>query len=75
MAKPITEAQLYALKRAARRERGNLCPSALRGHSETLVLQALTNRGLIDWDSGVPFKGAPRINDAGREVVAHAEVC
>jgi hypothetical protein len=73
MGTPITEAQLYALQRAARRERGNLCPNALRGHSETLVLRALTKRGLIDWDGGVPFKGAPRINDAGRDVVAKAE--
>lgn len=61
----LTEAQQRALMRAAKRERRNICPAFCHAAAETNMIAALDRKGLIDWDGGVPFKGAPRINSAG----------
>lgn len=69
----LTPAGRRALERAAKRERGNICPSGLPGNADTMLLKGLDARGFITWDGGVPFKGAPRINDAGRAALAEQE--
>lgn len=69
----LSAPMLNALKRAAGRERGNVCPVAgkCRAASEMSLLHALRRRGLIDGmdENGM---GAPYINDAGRAAVAQA---
>lgn len=67
----LSEAQMKALAKAASRERGNFCPIVgVRAAAETALLTALDKRGFVQWDSGTPFHGAPRITDAGRAAVA-----
>lgn len=68
--KPLTEAMLKALARAAKRERGNVCPIAgVHSNAEMILLHGLRRRGLIDGmdENGM---GAPYINDAGRAALA-----
>jgi len=60
---------LKALRNAAARERGNICPIAgLHAAAETQLLAALDRRGLITWNGAVP-----RISDAGRLTVRRYE--
>lgn len=66
MAKPLTEAQFKVLRRATRRERGNICPIIdvrIFAAAEMAVIYALLRKGLIDSDR-IPF-----ITDAGRRAV------
>ena len=67
MDKPLSRAQLKALKKAASRTSGCLCPVVgVHAAAETALLAALLRRGLI-------IDGpAPRISDVGREVVLNA---
>lgn len=66
----LTRPMLMALRRAAKRERGNICPVAgkCRAASEMSLLHALRRRGLITGmdENGM---GAPYINDAGRAAI------
>ena len=67
----LTRPMLRSLRKAASRERGNVCPMTAikgRGKAEMLVLHALRRRGLIDGmdENG---HGAPIINDAGRAII------
>lgn len=66
----VSPAGIKALKRAAARERGNICPAGLIAAAETKLLEGLDRRGMIEWDGGVPNKGAPRISARGRAYVA-----
>lgn len=70
----LTNAGRKALLRAANREGGNLCPVVgVHAAAETRLLEALDRCGFIAWDGGAPFKGAPRITDAGRAALKLAE--
>jgi hypothetical protein len=74
----LTKAQRKALCRAAKRERGNICPiPGVHANAETMLLDALDRRGFIAWDGPSPatphMRGAPRINDAGRAALSTAE--
>lgn len=63
----ISAPKLRALARAAKRERGNICPIVdvrARGAAEQALIDSLIKRGLA-WDDN----GAPRITDKGRERV------
>lgn len=63
----ISKAGMKALKRAAKRKRGNLCPVVgVHAAAETALLESLERRGLIYLDGIVP-----RISDAGRIAVTH----
>jgi hypothetical protein len=54
---------IRALKAAAERPRGNMCPIAgVHAAAETALLKALADRGLIDAHEGL----IPMINRAGR---------
>jgi hypothetical protein len=71
---------LKALRRAAERERSNICPVAggAQNAAEHALLLGLDRRGLIAWDNpdpryGYTGSGAPRINAAGRAAIAAAE--
>lgn len=62
----LSKAMLKALRNAASRERGNICPIAgVHANAEVMLLKAIEKRGFIEWD-GDPWKSAPRVNDAGR---------
>lgn len=66
----FTPAMLKALKRAAGRENGNVCPIVgVHAAAEMSLLFALRRRGVIDGmdENGM---GAPRINEKGRAAVA-----
>ena len=65
MNKPLSRAQIKALRKAANRVSGRLCPVVgVHAAAETALLAALLRRGLI-------VDGpAPRINEAGRAAVA-----
>ena len=68
----LTKPQAKALRHAAKREGGNLCPVVgVFANAETMLLNALDRKGLIAWDGGQPHKGAPRINSAGRAAIAY----
>jgi hypothetical protein len=69
MERTISEAQIFALRIAARRERGNIRPVLGPQSVADNIVAALDRRGFVTWD-GEPDKSAPRINDAGRAVVA-----
>jgi hypothetical protein len=69
----LSDAQIRVLNRAARRAEGNVCPTpGVSAAAQDRLLEALDRRGLITWDGGVAFKGAPRINEAGRRAVQFA---
>lgn len=56
----------HALKAAARRERGNICPIiGVHGAAEDALIAAMEVRGFIVWDGR-----APRISQAGRDAAA-----
>lgn len=70
----VSPAMLKALKKAASREHGNICPViGVHAAAEDVLIEALDKRGFITWDGGEAFKGAPRINEAGRAAIARAE--
>ena len=63
---PLSEAMAFVLKIAARRPRGNVCPTlGLRGRQQDLVLLGLSRRGFIDMNFGSPL-----ITEAGRAAIA-----
>lgn len=67
----LTPSMRNALKVAAARERGQLCPvmgvkGRIGGGAERTILAALHDRGLINYFG----PGIPIINDAGRAAVA-----
>jgi hypothetical protein len=67
--KPLTAPMLKALCRAAKRERGNVCPiQGVHPNAEMMLLHALRKRGLIDGmnEDGM---GVPYINEAGRAII------
>jgi hypothetical protein len=65
----ITNTQLEALERAAKRPRGNIYPiPGLKACVADGVGLAIERRGLADRSSG-----SLRINDAGRAAIAKAE--
>lgn len=66
----LSEPMRRALVTASTRERANICPIVgVHAAAEDVLIEALERRGLIEWDGGVPFKSAPRINAAGRLAV------
>lgn len=66
MPRKMTKAQFKALRAAANRERGNICPTVgVNAAASDALVAALDRAGFITWD-GEPWKSAPRINDAGR---------
>lgn len=78
----LTPAMKRALRRAAARERGNICPTASHANAQTMLIKALDRRGYIVWDrpegleiNGKLIKpwGAPRISEAGRAAIARED--
>lgn len=61
-----TAAQRSALKRAARRASGCLCPVTVYGQAEELLIDALVRKGWAAYSG----KDVPLITDAGRAVAA-----
>lgn len=64
----LTEPMRRVLRRAAGRERGNICPivdARVFANAETMLLRGLVSRGLATNENGIP-----RITDAGRSAVA-----
>ena len=67
MASEISEKAMKCLRRAAKRERGNVCPIIdvrAIGAAQSAIVDALVRRGLVD------ETGAPRITAKGRLLVA-----
>lgn len=70
--KPISEAARRVLGRAAKRERGNICPIVdvrIFAAAETTLIRSLVLKGLVD-EEGIPY-----ITDAGRDAVAAMPWC
>jgi hypothetical protein len=68
--KQISETQMKILRRAVKRERGNICPivdGRVHAAAEMAVIHALHRRGLIT-DARAPY-----ITEAGRQAVAAAD--
>ena len=78
----MTPAMRRALERAAKRERGNICPIVgCWANAETMLIKAMDRRGYIAWDHPEGFRygdgdavhhGAPRISAVGRAAIAEA---
>lgn len=70
----LTEAQRRALSTAAKRERGNICPTrGVHAAASDQLVAALDRRGFIDWIGGGPYGGVPVISQAGRDALGGAE--
>lgn len=71
LARPLTAAMARAMLAAYVRPSGNLCPiHGVRAGAERAILNGLNRRGLIaEWNGPVP-----RINDAGRAVMAQFRI-
>jgi len=57
--------QRKVLCRAAKRERGNICPTRASGNAQMMLIRALVRRGWV-----TEVSGAPRITDVGRAALA-----
>ena len=69
----MTPAMRRALERAAKRERGNICPIVgCWANAETMLIKAMDRRGYIAWDGGDAICGVPRISAVGRAAIAEA---
>jgi hypothetical protein len=64
----LTDAQYEALRVAATRKRGNVCPTYARGAAQTARLKSLRALGYIAdmVEDGRTLSGVPVITDAGR---------
>ena len=67
----LSEAARKVLKRAAGRERSNICPivdANVHAATETTLVRSLVRKGLVTMHCGIP-----RINDAGRAAIASTD--
>ena len=74
---------MRALRKAASRERANICPiPGVHAAAETALIDALDRRGFIVWDNGVargatehgPHMSVPRISESGRAALVSSQV-
>jgi hypothetical protein len=71
--KSPSNAMVRALVRAAKRERGNICPIVgVHAAAEQKLIEAMDRRGFIKWDKPEGYQigsytsyGAPRISPRG----------